>query len=372
MKKARLVLTFLISLLLISSSFAGCGKNTVKQEGGADSGNQNSTTAPKKNITLKYWVPMHVDAATNMKNYGESEMYKELEKRTGVNIEFIHPAQGQAQEQFNLMIASKDLPDIISQYANTYPGGVDKAIDDGIYLKLNDLVEKNAPNYKKLRENNKELARQTITDAGNIWAFYCIHLTEEAAWWGPAIRKDWLDELGLKVPGTIDEWYTVLKAFKEKKNPEAPMLWPKEGVDWAGAFQSAYNIGYEFYNDNGTVKYAGIESGYKEFLTLMNKFYKEGLIDKDFATRDDKSLESMITSGRAGAMVTAWGSLDLYNNVMKAKDPKALLVAAPYPGLKPGENVKYRQKNYFNHGTPTVVTTSCRAPEEAVDRKSVV
>ena len=37
------------------------------------------------------------------------------------------------------------------------------------------------------------------------------------------IRKDWLDDLGLEVPETIDEWYTALKAFKEEKGATAPL-----------------------------------------------------------------------------------------------------------------------------------------------------
>lgn len=34
---------------------------------------------------------------------------------------------------------------------------------------------------------------------------------------GQMIRKDWLDELGLQLPETIDEWEIVLKTIKEKK-----------------------------------------------------------------------------------------------------------------------------------------------------------
>ena len=41
---------------------------------------------------------------------------------------------------------------------------------------------------------------------------------------GGIIRKDWLDELGLAVPETLDEWHTVLTAFKEKKGAEAPAV----------------------------------------------------------------------------------------------------------------------------------------------------
>lgn len=353
----KLLSIIMISSLIISS-FAGCSKKTEP----ADS---NTSKGGDKKITLKYWVPMHGSAVKIMKDYSENEVYKELEKRTGVHIEFIHPAVGQAKEQFNLMIASKDLPDIISQ-VQAYPGGVDKAIDDGIYLKLNELIDKNAPNFKKLREGNKEIARQTITDKGNIWAFPCIQTTEEKPWWGLLVRKDWLDELGLKMPTTIDEWYTVLKAFKEKKNAEAPLMFPSTGYDWGGIFLGAFDIGYEFYKRGNKVSYGFIDPGFKDYLTTMNKWYKEGLIDKDFATRDGKSTEAMITSGKTGVSMNAYEAIALYGGVIKSTNPKGEFVAAPYPSLKPGENVKFREKDEFNKGTSTVVTTACKNPAEAV------
>lgn len=360
MERFKKLLCLVVTLIIISSSFVGCSKKTDNDD------NKDASKKSNEPITLTYWVPMHGSATKIMKSYSENEVYKELEKRTGVHIEFVHPASGQANEQFNVMIASEKLPDMISQFTEKYPGGVDKAIDDGIYLKLNDLIDKNAPNFKKIRESNPEIVRQTITDAGNIWAFPCIQTTLEEPWRGLLIRKDWLDDLGLEVPTTIDEWYTVLKAFKEKKNAEAPLLMPKEGYDWGGAFLGAYDIGYEFYKRDDKVNYAFTEPGFKEYLITMNKWYKEGLIDKDFATRDDKSFEALITSGKAGAFIGAYEHIDFYGNIIKSTDPKAELVAAPYPSLKPGEAVHYRQKDEYNKGCPTVVTTSCQKPEEAV------
>jgi putative aldouronate transport system substrate-binding protein len=352
------VISTIILLSVVSTMVAGCGKKTESKDAGANNEN--------KNITLKYWIPMHNNAAKIMKSFAENEVYKELEKRTGVHIEFIHPAQGQGKEQFNLMINSKDLPDMISHYGKSYPGGPDKAVDDGVYLKLNDLIDKNAPNIKKIRESNSEIARQTITDAGNIWGIPCIQTTEEEPWWGPIIRTDWLDELGLKKPTTIDEWYNVLKTLKEKKNLDAPLLMDKTGVDWGGIFLGAYDIGYEFYKKEGKVKYGFTEPGFKEYLTTMNKWYKEGLIDKDFATRDTKSWEAMITSQKSAAHFGTYGGSVVYANAIKTTSPNANFEAAVYPSLKPGEKVHFREKDEFNKGVETVITTACKNPAEAV------
>ncbi len=351
------IISLLLVMGLIVTSITGCGKKDGDSKG-ADA------TNPDEKVTLTYWIEFSPSQA--IKSLNESEMYKELEKRTGVHIEFIHPAEGQAQEQFNIMINSNDMPDIIQDYGSAYPGGVDKAINDGAFIKLNDLIDKYAPNFKKLRESDKNIAQQTITDEGNIWGFPCIQTMDEPAWHGPEIRKDWLDELGLKIPTTIDEWHTALKAFKEKKNVQAPLMMNKSGVDYFGVFVGAYDIGPYFYQKDGVVKYGPYEPEFKDYLTTMNKWYKEGLIDKDFATRDNKSKEAMITSGKAGVFMGPYGSVDTYSAALKSADPKGQFAAAPYPSLKPGENVHYREVDYNNKGYEAVITSSCKHPEEAV------
>jgi putative aldouronate transport system substrate-binding protein len=69
-----------------------------------------------------------------------------------------------------------------------------------------------------------EYDRMIRTDNGS---YYCFPMLRDDPRLlnatGLIIRKDWLDELGLAVPTTIDEWYTVLRAFKEKRE-RAPGL----------------------------------------------------------------------------------------------------------------------------------------------------
>lgn len=364
---------FLCSAIALSIAFStllGC-TNKIDNKNAADA---NTTTAQTQKeagkigpATLKVWVPMHASAVKIMKSYNDNEMYKELEKRTDVHIEFIHPATGQEKEQFNLMVASKDLPDIISQYASSYPGGAEQAIADGIYLKLNDLVDKHAPNYKQLRDSNKDIARQTVTNNGSLWAFFCIQPDLEPAWSGPIIRKDWLDELQLKVPETIDDWYTTLKAFKDKKGATAPLIFPKSGYDTrGGVFTGAYDTAPAFIKKGSTIKYGFIEPGFKDYLAAMNKWYSEGLIDKDFATRNSTSSESIITTGKAGAWISTSNSIAIHYETFNKTDPKANLATAPYPVLKAGDKVQFRQKDDYNKGYETVVTSACKTPEIAV------
>lgn len=344
---------------MLSMSIIGCGEKK-KSDGSSD-----KKIDTNEKISIKYWVPF--SGNQYIKGLDESLMYKELEKRTNVHLEFTHPAEGQEMEQFNLLVNSKDMPDVIQTYPSYYKGGIDKAIEDGVYIRLNELIDKYAPNFKKLLEEDPELAREVTTDKGNIYTFPAVGKDKnEPAWWGPVIRKDWLDELGLKEPTTVDEWYNALKQFKEKKNAQAPLMIHKKGVDPYGTLLSAFDIGYNFYKKDNTVKYSPIEPNFKEYLSTMNKWYNEGLIDKDFATRDKKSRESMITSGKTGAYFTEYALVDQYVAAIKTTDSKAEFVPTVQPSLKEGENVKYRVVNNRSGGYEAVITSACKNPERVV------
>ncbi|MNF94974.1 hypothetical protein D3C84_777060 [compost metagenome] len=70
---------------------------------------------------------------------------------------------------------------------------------------------------KKLLDANPEIRKQISTDSGEIYSFPFIRNDPYLlTYYGLALRKDWLDKLKLEVPTTIEEWHTVLKAFKEK------------------------------------------------------------------------------------------------------------------------------------------------------------
>lgn len=379
MKTIMKYLHALLSIIIIFTLFGGCsGKTvniteTVKQNTQTSretgNGSEDLIMLPivKSPIKLKYWVVLANEAIPAIKSFDENEVYKELERRTGIKVEFIHTIDAQKKEQFNLMVASNDLPDIIEgNLTKDYPGGVEKAISDGIYLKLNEHVNKYAPNFKKLLKSNPEIEKQTVLHDGTLWCFPCIQKEEEPPWKGPYMRGDWLEDLGFEVPTTLDEWYTVLRAFKEKKGATAPLLAEKNGMDNRGAsLLSAYGLFNGFLQKEGKVIYGPIEPQFKDFLTTVNKWYSEGLIDKNFPTRDKKSYDAMITYGKAGAWFGSYGETDTY--MLAAKDESSFkIVPLPYPTLKPGDKVHFRQTNFHNKEYYTIITTACKNVSEAV------
>lgn len=352
-------ISLLISSALLIGAFAGC---TQKKEN-PSTGNKDTNTAAadtktvtypmKTDKTITFWSPFNNNLAGIVNNVGETPFGKELEKKTGIKVQYLHPSAGQERDQFNIMVASGEIPDIMEyNWALDFPGGPEKAIKDELILPLNDAISKYSPNLKKLLDTDKELEKQVKTDAGNYYVYPMVREADiSRVFRGPIIRKDWLDDLGMQVPATMDEWYEVLKAFKDKKGASAPFTTSynqntgsattvnNSGMPLYDTFVGAYKTSDGFYvDDEGKVKYGPVEKQYKEFLTTFRKWYAEGLIDKDFALADGKAVDSKILGDKSGAVVgLLTGSIGKYLDSMKTKNPKFNLVGAPYPTLKKGE-----------------------------------
>ncbi|MCM3786138.1 extracellular solute-binding protein [Neobacillus mesonae] len=306
--------------------------------------------AGKDETRLTYWAGLSNNAASIKSNLEDIPFFQEWQRMTGAGLTYINPPLNQGKEAFNVLITSGDLPDLIEYEWINYPGGPEKAINDGIILRLNDLIEEHAPNFKHYLKEHPEIDRQIKTADGSYYAFPFIQADDKLrTYQGPIIRKDWLDELGLSVPETISDWHTVLKAFKEQKDIEAPLTilgnsGPLSGIE-GGGFIGAFGIKKGFYMEDGKVKFGPMEHEYKQFLSLFRDWYAEGLIDKHFATTDTETQDMNMIMERSGASIWNAGSgIGTWLPMIREKKPEAELIAAPYPVLREGERPKFGQK----------------------------
>lgn len=374
--RTKSALTLSLALTMTGALAAGCSGSggTAESSAGPSAGAASATAAANqppaiKPISLTYWSDLSVNASATVTNLGQIDMYKELEKRTGVKATFKHPSAGNAPEAFGLLVASRDFPDVIEYAWTSYPGGPAKAIEDNVVIPLQDLIEKHAPNLKKILSENPEVKKQISTDKGQIYAFPSLNIQKNRVFGGFMVRKDWLDELGLAVPQTVSEWETVLRTFKEKKGAANPFTMVKSHfANSQFGFMGAYGINNDFYVDNGKVKFGPSQPAFKEFLTTLNKWYKEGLLDPDFATNDSKIVDSKITTGKSGAAFGYIGStLGKYLPALREKDPKATLVMAQYPVLNKGETPSFIPRDWeYNQYGAAAITTANKNPVDTV------
>ncbi|OMF66493.1 extracellular solute-binding protein [Paenibacillus sp. FSL R5-0766] len=342
--------SILLSSLLTMSLLAGCtGDNepgNAEPAEGTEPAVQALTEIPlpitSEPFTIDYWRANDAKLTASLNNFGDMAAYKEKEKLTGIQVKFTHPPLGQQRDQFNLLISTKELPDVIYYNWADAVGGPEKMIKDGRIIRLNELIDSYAPNLKRIIESDPDVKKQIALDDGTIYMFPLLKLDalKLNATSGLIMRQDWLDALNLKVPTNIDEWYTVLKAFKEQdpngngKPDELPFTgnWGPGNLTKLHDFAAAFGVIGGFQMNGDKVEFGPIQPGYRDFLETMAKWYKEGLIDPEIMTNDGKAFDYKVTSNLAGAYQGGvFSGMGKYFNLMRDTDPNFNVTGVPWP-----------------------------------------
>ena len=322
-------------------------------------------------VTLRFFFDLDLAAnVPGMQDYNDSDAYKWLEEQTGIHIEWIHPASGTSREAFNLLFASDDMPDLIyNSIPNgfVYPSGHDMAIADGVYANLKDY-EDLMPNYMAIVNSNETLKRESVTDEGNRWCFFYIYKDGRGPNFGPTIRKDFLDKVGMDLPETYDDWHEVLTAFKEQLGLEIPLYVNKDTFMWYSEFAAGYGVTKDWsLNTEGKVIYGPCEDGYGEYLDMMQQWYKEGLIDQSFSVHDGRWPENdLLLNDKVGAfpIYTSWTGHDYYAK-QGATNPDFNLVGTKIP-VKEGGEAHYRMPDMLTNTYCIAVNAQSKHLEEAI------
>ena len=377
-RKTKRIISPLLICLVVILVMTGCtnssDNNPTKaptSEPGETSQSVDATdevNEPMEPITLTYWIPFVANASLFMESYDDNVVFQHKEEITGVDIEFISPAQGDEATNFNLMIASNELPDMISWFSSYYAGGALKGISDGVIIPLNELIDENAPNFKAVIDSNQDIGRQVKTDDGTIWSMGMLEKENQTCYAGPTIRQDWLDDLGLSMPETIADWENVLTTFKNEKDATTPwILGSYIGVPYGLSFPWAYDVDCTnggWVQRDGQVVYSFTDTGWLDYLTLMNKWYEEGLISSDFVSKDQNA---WLTDGIAGAYDQGFWMFTIDENMIKESDPNVVLSPCPIPVKEAGDTTKVRILAPNFRGYETTITSSCETPAQAVE-----
>lgn len=364
MKKHAKATSVLAAVCVAATLLTGCSGGDGAVQG--DVGDI-STYPMQTEVTLTYWLPLDTMTSVTASNIGDTPFAQEWLKQTGAKVEFQHPAVGQESEKLNLMIASNELPDIIQNNWYAYTGGAQKAISDEVIISLNDLMDSGViTNLKKYYEQNPEIDKMAKTDEGDYYCFPFLHGDEAlCVSAGPMVRADWLEELGLDVPETIDDWENMLKKFRDEKGASAPLSFLLKNLKTMNPFIGAYGVAREYYVDGGEVKYGPMQDGCKEFLATFHRWYEEKLLDNNIATTDQQILDTNMLMGKSGATVAYNGSgLDKW--MTASDDENYRLVGTPYPTLNKGETAEFGQYSpRYENNNNAAITTACKYPEVA-------
>lgn len=302
-------------------------------------------------VTLSLWYS-YPPWLTNFIEIDEKPIFVEIQDILGVNLNITGVSLFAATEQFNIMMASGDYTDLITDFS--YDNGMDAAVMDEVVLDLTELIDSYCPNYYSILNSNEDIKKSVTSLEGFIPAFYGINDENGYIKGGHWINTDMLSSVGMDSPKTYDDWYNVLTAFKTELGADAALWTEATGLNTD--IMAGYGVTAEMYQIDGKVHFGILEDGFLSYLEMMNKWYSEGLIYQDFYSQvdgADKPDAGLVDEARSGI----WrNSANAYNNYSVSAE------AVMLPVLSTGDKLHFSEMDGYVTRSNLTITTSCDDP----------
>lgn len=251
----------------------------------------------------------------------ENNQYTRYVKDTlNVDVQYLWTSSTADYDQkVNLSIASNDLPDamVVNLSQLTQMVQADQLAD------LTQVYEQYvSPNVKQMMDSSNGIALDAVTFDGKIMAIPALTVPDDGyqVMW---VRQDWLDQLGLPVPLTVDDIEKTAQAFVEADlagdgmtigilGPQnggvlyADFMRPSNGMFAFDPVFSSFHAypGFWVKDAEGNTVYGAIQPETKTALARLADLYAKGLIDPEMAVRKDSS--APVASGAAGIYFGEW------------------------------------------------------------------
>ena len=266
---------------------------------------------------------------------------KWLQERTGADIQVDLYSFLDATDKQNLMIASGDYTDILVGMFN-YSGGVDGAVEEDILTDISQYAEY-MPDYMNTLFQDVNNVAAAYSTENHLAAFYGINDPAARADYGPVIRQDWLEELGLDSPETYDELHDVLTEFK---NAYGATLWITAYGGVPGDLSGGYGFpeycggaGFPTEVKDGQFRFAPVVDGFQDYLRMLHQWYAEELIYPDFLSQGgaDYPANDLFTGDKIGVWFTYVSYLAAEQGLME----HGTIAPMVWPSLEKGKPCEY-------------------------------
>jgi putative aldouronate transport system substrate-binding protein len=261
-------------------------------------------------LRVMVWDRGHINMLDNpYVRWIAQEVYREL----NMTVEFVPVPRWSEDEATTNLLAAREAPDI----AFTFSGGMVSLFgSQGGITNLAPYLENAATLYPNLYAFTGELLfRNADPVSGEIFSIMQRRIHTPRV--GTFIRQDWLDILGLPVPRTLQEFEDALIAFRDYDPGNMGTVIP---LAMTGDMRWRASTLLESFIDPNLSRremfvynYGGrpfLFPGVKEGARVLNRWYNEGLIDRDFVLyADDEASDNLTMSGFVGAYIHNWDNL---------------------------------------------------------------
>lgn len=335
----------ILAILLLASMLATMGLFTAFAETPELVDGKFTTT---RKITVEIF-----DRANEGGSKPEDNVYTDFIKqgmldKHNVEVTFIPVPRWTEVDVLNNLLAAGDAPDVCVTYSyptiQTYAemGGV-----TDLAPLLNEYKDQ-LPNLWDLL-GDANIFWDLDPENGTLWAVEALLYLNKRI--NTFVREDWLAKLNLEAPTTLEGFEAMLVAFRD--NAETLL---GADADKLIPYSTSYDIGWRndhlitsFVPEDLSEKEAYVRGfddrrllfpGYKEGVRVLNKWYNEGLVWKDFPVypAGDSTEDNLLKAGYVGAFIHNWdypyrnGEDSIHANIQRAFGPEAGYIAIePFP-----------------------------------------
>lgn len=314
-------------------------------------------------------------------DFNNMSFFKELEKATNVHIDFECYQNTSYGDQKNLLLAAGDYPDGFMGYYALSVSDLNQYGPQGVFVPIEDLIDEYCVNYQKVLKEQPVLDGLSTAFDGHKYSWGTINENPTRDYPDNLyINKQWLDNLGLEVPATMEEYYNVLKAFKEQDangngdpNDEIPYTFiANHHINSYQGFFGAYGE-CEAFNNGRTeaashfvvvddkVVYVPITEEYKTAIKELRKFVTEGLWDLDGFVQDSGQYVGKLSN--PAPLVGSAYTWDRASFAVETADQYVAIKPLKASADSGDAKVHHRQNHISLQPTGFTITNKCTHPE---------
>ncbi|QGG55765.1 extracellular solute-binding protein [Paenibacillus sp. B01] len=262
--------------------------------------------------------------------------------------------------KLNLAITSNDLPDVFKVNASQ----LQQLIEADMIMDLTEVFDKYASSRLKDYMKADTDSYESGMKDGKLYGIPQLHwgLIDQSDYiW---IRNDWKEELGLKDPQSPEDIKNIALAFMEKHGGYGMAV--DQTLDYLNVLAVSWNAHPDIWikDSSGSIVYGSIQPEMKDALQAWAEWYKQGIIDPEFAIKDFSAMNADVVAGKVGLQpyYQWWGynpGVDTITNLGKEA------IFYPYL-LRTANGEEAKQSISFANGSYIVAKKSFKHPEAAV------
>ena len=253
-----------------------------------------------------YAKPTILEATVmNGVDYDFSAVYPDMIEATGVELIWQSVSEQAWETQISLIIAAGDYPDACADRINYTTGNIG-LIQDEVVMDVADMLQEHMPNYYALLQSDKAFADCAYNSDGSMSQIVSRGSTFINN--GLNVRADWLRELGMDTPTTVEELTDFLLACKDKYDLSNPYLVLADlniGLNRAFNVKAEGNrMGYQLAEEGSDeIVWSGTTQNFRDYVEFLRNWYEIGIFNDDYLniSNQNGNVQSTYMAGNTAA-----------------------------------------------------------------------